>query len=136
MTWVILADSSFYIAAGRRGEDAFAQFRADYPDCELVTCGMVMLEVLPWIRSTRVLAHTRREFSRLSCVPTQQSTWELAQRITRELIQVGRPINPQDILIAACAMEAGATVLTLDQHFSEIVGLKVITAKRVSPLTA
>jgi len=136
MNWEILADSSFYIAAERSGEDAFGQFRADFPGCELVTCGMVMLEVLPWIRGDKILAHTRRRVlpTKLHSNPALYLAARLAYHARFEA--GGRPINVQDIVIAACAMEAGATVLTLDQHFSEIACLKVITAKRVPHLSA
>lgn len=37
----------------------------------------------------------------------------------------GRPIPSNDLWIAACALEAGAALLTLDAHFIEVDGLRV-----------
>jgi len=91
---------------------------------------MVKLEVLPGIASPRILEHTRKEFAQLFCVPTLASTWELAEDFSRTLRQAGRPINAQDILIAACAHQAKAAVLTLDHDFLQIKGLRVILAPR------
>jgi len=128
----LLADSSFYIAALRKREDPFRAFLESYPHCELLTCGMVMLEVLPGIRGSQTLEQTSVAFAGLTCIPTQPSTWALAQSVSRKLRKAGTPINAQDIVIAACALEAGATVLTQDNDFLRIEGLNVILAERNS----
>jgi len=122
----LLADSSYYIAVLRARTDPFLRFKQHYPDHDLVTCGMVMLEVLPGITGPRLLEYTRKKFAQVTCAPTLASTWELAQEMTRKLRQIGRPIQPQDIIIAACAQEAGASVLTRDNHFLQIKGLNVV----------
>lgn len=45
--------------------------------------------------------------------------------IRAELRRKGRPIPPMDAQIAAVAFARGLTVLTADQHFTFIDGLKV-----------
>jgi len=87
---------------------------------------MVMLEVLPGITGPRLLDYTRREFAQLICVPTLASTWKIAQEISRKLRQIGRPIKNQDIIIVACAQEAGAAVLTRDNDFLQIKELSAV----------
>jgi len=85
-----------------------------------------MLEVLPGVTGPRLLDYTRKEFAQLICVPTLSSTWKIAQEISRKLRQIGHPIKNQDIIIAACAQEAGAAVLTRDNDFLQIKGLSVV----------
>jgi len=126
----LLADSSFYIAALRKRKNPFRDFPERYPNSELLTCGMVMLEVLPGIRGPSILQATATAFADLTCVPTRPSTWALAQNVSRRLRETGKTINTQDIVIAACALEAGASVLTQDKDFLTIEGLSVIIIER------
>jgi len=62
----------------------------------------------------------------LRYLPTTQPTWILAREIAQDLDRRGVPIKPQDMIIAACAREAGAAVFTHDRHFREIAGLEVL----------
>ncbi|KXU37691.1 hypothetical protein AXK11_00185 [Cephaloticoccus primus] len=57
---------------------------------------------------------------------TPESTWDLVLKIATELERAGTRVLLPDLIIAACALEAGATVLTLDSDFSRIPDLKVI----------
>jgi tRNA(fMet)-specific endonuclease VapC len=56
-------------------------------------------------------------------VPITETTAEWFGRIKHGLRRVGRPIPINDVWIAASCMEHGASLLTLDAHFDEIVGL-------------
>jgi len=49
----------------------------------------------------------------------------LARRLAWERERAGRRLGTPDIIIAACAIEAGAVVLTRDKRFAEIPELKV-----------
>ena len=46
--------------------------------------------------------------------------------IDRDLRRQGRPIPTNDIWIAACCLEHGAVLFSLDQHFEQVAGLRVI----------
>ena len=52
--------------------------------------------------------------------------WERATQLAWSLDRQGVVLPAQDLLIAACALHANATVLTADAHFSRIPGLRVI----------
>lgn len=54
-----------------------------------------------------------------------QETAEIYANIRYQLGKKGKPIPSNDIWIAAQAMEVGAVLVTYDQHFSEIPGLRV-----------
>jgi len=66
----------------------------------------------------------RREFGCLIYLPTRQSTWEIARKISWDLERAGKRLGTPD---TACALEAGAAVLTLDKRFAEIPGLQVLS---------
>jgi len=88
---------------------------------------MVMVEVLRGVKDPRIMESWRQEFSCLVYLPTKQSTWDIARRIAWDLERAGRRLGTPDIVIAACALEAGAAVLTLDKRFAEIPGLRVMS---------
>lgn len=58
---------------------------------------------------------------------TTMSTAELFSDIKMNLKQKGKPIPTNDIWIAAIAMENGSVLLSYDQHFEHISGLRVIS---------
>jgi len=127
MKLLVLADSSFCIRSGRKFGDPFGFFTLHSKDYEFATCGMVMVEVLRGVKDPEIMESWRQEFSCLVYLPTRQSTWDIARRIAWDLECAGRRLGTPDIVIAACALEAGAAVLTLDKRFAEITGLLVIS---------
>ena len=61
---------------------------------------------------------------RLRVVPIQMATADHYALVVAQLRRKGRPIPTNDVWIAASALEHGATLLTLDAHFSAIDGLR------------
>lgn len=49
--------------------------------------------------------------------------------VFRHLSERGRPIPDSDMWIAACALEAGATICTSDKHFDAIDSLSKVPAR-------
>jgi len=87
-----------------------------------------MLEVLCGIREPRVLEYITSQFESLPCLDMSKSTWALARELAWERERAGRRLGTPDIIIAACAIESGAAVLTRDKRFSEIPKLKVVSS--------
>ena len=127
MAGAVLVDSSYYISLQRRSVDPFAGLAARAEDFEFLTCGMVLMEILRGIRAPRVARRYREAFAVMVCVPTTSLVWDRATDIALAQDRAGTPIPPQDALIAAHALQAGAAVLTLDEHFRKITGLRVLT---------
>lgn len=127
MAGAVLVDSSYYISLQRRGVDPFTLLAARVEDFEFLTCGMVLMEILRGIHAPRVAQRYREAFAVMVCVPTTSLVWDRATNIALALDHHGTPIPPQDALIAAHALQAGAAVLTLDLHFKKIAGLTVLT---------
>jgi predicted nucleic acid-binding protein len=128
MADLILPDSNIYIGAARAGRDPFREFAEgiDDRDWEFATCGMIVLEVCRGQRDPNLLARYRERFAVMIFIPTTQQIWDRATQLAWSLDRQGRVLPAQDILIAAHALQAGATVLTLDAHFQSIPGLRVI----------
>lgn len=126
MEKLILPDSNIYIEAIRSRVDPFEVFNRYLDSCEFATCGMIMLELCRGLRTPQLLRHFRERFAVMIYLPTNNTIWERAQHLAWSMDRQGLTIPAQHQVIAACALQTGATVLTHDKHFSHIPGLKVI----------
>ena len=128
MSNLILPDSNVYIGAIRAGRDPFKSFAAgiDDRDWEFATCGMVVMEVCRGLRDPNLLKRYRERFSVMIFIPTTHQIWERAAQLAWSLDRQGRVLPAPDLLIAACALQADANVLTADAYFREIPGLRVL----------
>ncbi|NJK92515.1 MAG: PIN domain nuclease [Blastochloris sp.] len=124
----VLVDTNVFIELTRRRLDPVSSLRdwAAIDDRNLVTCGMIRLELL---RGIRVLRHRQMLESLLDVminVPTDNRIWEEATDLAWRLDRSGLTLPAQDILIATCAFREDAMVMTLDHHFQNIPGLELI----------
>ena len=128
MAHLILPDSNIYIRALRNGSDPFQDFAAglDDRDWEFATCGMVTLEVCRGLRDPTLLARYRERFAVMLYIHATSQIWERATQLAWTLDRNGLVLPAPDLLIAACALQANATLLTADAHFRHIPGLRVI----------
>lgn len=122
----VLPDSNFYIGRMRAGVDPFAELALHVDRYEFLTCGMVVLEVSRGLREPRVLRLFRERFAVMSFLPTSNAIWQRATEIAWALDRQGLVLPAPDVLIAACALQAKAAVLTADAHFHSIPGLRVL----------
>ena len=122
-----LVDSSFFISRLRTGLDPLEELAAHSDDWEMLTCGVVMVEVLRGMKQKP--AH-KRMADYMGCmlyVPTLNTVWERAAKLAWELDRTGRVMQVTDLMIAVCALENDAAVLTLDSDFARVPGLRVIS---------
>ena len=124
----VLIDSNVYIGLLRSGRDPATAIFNHYESVDVVTCGMVQLEVL---RGVKVPGHKqwlKETFALMMNVPTDSSLWDEATELAWKLDRQGRMIPAQDLLISACALRVDAAIHTFDFHFRDIPGLTVLTA--------
>ena len=123
----VLVDSSFFIDRLRAGADPFEEFAARADADDFLTCGLVVTEVLRGVKIKK--AHQRLEslFSCMIYVPTLNRVWERVAKLAWELDRAGKGMQITDLIVAACALEANAVVLTLDSDFERVPGLRVIS---------
>lgn len=58
-------------------------------------------------------------------IPVSRETAEIFGGIKYKLSQAGNPLPINDVWIAACAMETGAVLITYDNHFTKISGIRI-----------
>jgi predicted nucleic acid-binding protein len=126
MAQLILPDSNLYIGELRVGRDPFQQFDPEVDDREFSTCGMVVMEVCRGIRDVNLLRRFQERFAVMIYIPTSNAIWQRAAHLAWSLDRQGRVLPAADLIIAACALQAGAAVLTADAHFHAIPGLTVL----------
>lgn len=126
MESLVLPDSSFYINCARAGLDPFIELGAHADEYEFATCGMVIIEVCRGRSSPAILQRFRERFAIMPLIAAGASVWEHATQLAWSLDRRGTVLPASDLLIAACALQVKAAVLTADRHFSEIPGLRVL----------
>ena len=125
---VILPDSRVFIEDLRAGRDPFARF-APYPDvCEFATCGIVVTEVCRSVHDPNLLRRVRERFEVMVHIPVSRVIWERVTQLAWALDRRGIVLPATDLIIASCALQVGAAVLTNDAHFRHVPGLEVIGA--------
>lgn len=128
MASLVLPDSNFYINCARAGVDPFVELGAHAEDFEFATCGIVVLEVCRGRSNPALLQRFRERFAIMPFIGAGNSTWEHATQLAWSLDRRGIVLPAPDLLIAACALQARATVLTADAHFHQIPGVRVIAS--------
>ena len=122
---MILIDSCIYIEHLRAGRDPAQVFAPYAQRHDLATCGVVRCEVLRGMRTPKARAALAAYFDCLLYIPTLNHVWEAAEQVLWETDRSGFKIPVTDAIIAVCAMKTGGAVLSRDQHFRAIRGLRV-----------
>ena len=122
----VLADSSFYIQALREGRDPLKALALAAATRDLAVCGIVRCEVGRGIREPKVLRRFQATWNVMINVPTDNRLWEAVVFTAWKLDRSGVTLPLTDLVIACCAQRIGAVVLTFDQHFSHIPGVRAV----------
>jgi predicted nucleic acid-binding protein len=133
-TSLLLPDSNFYITCARQNIDPFTELAARVADVELTTCGVIVTEVTRGRRDPHVLRRFQAAFAVMIYLPTTNAIWERVAQLAWSLDRQGIILPLPDLVIAATALEADATVLTFDAHFKKIPGLRL--TDRLGPPSA
>ena len=123
----ILVDSSVYIRLMRQRLDPVAVLFEHYDPVNLVTCGMVRVEVLRGVRVPRARTRLESFMSVMQYVPADDRLWREATDLAWRIDRSDKPIQATDAVIAASALRLGASVLTLDSDFQRVPGLHVLS---------
>ena len=121
----VLVDTSvwadFLNGAPTREAQLLARLIED--EVEIVTCGVVIAEVLQGIRRSSTLPALERQFRDMDCLtPRQPESYFEAARLYRELRAVGITVRSTiDCLIVTLAAERGVLLLSRDQDIQSIL---------------
>jgi len=108
----------------RQGQDPLRALALAAATRDLAICGVVRCEVGRAVRPPKVRQQFRAFWDAMVNVPTDNRLWEEAEQILWDLDRDGKMIPLTDAVIGCCARRVGAVVLTHDQHFSFIPGLR------------
>lgn len=123
----ILVDSNIYIGLMRRGHDPVSVLFEHYDTTNLVTCGLVRLEVLRGVRVQKTRERIGAFMDVMQYVEADGLLWSEAAAIAARTDRRGTPIPGTDAFIAACAFRKGALVLTADKDFNRIDDLPLLS---------
>ena len=119
-----LADTSAWLVYRRGGEQLRAWYASAVVRGDIVTCDMVRLELLKSARNSEEFAALRHELGAVATCPIGTSEWNRTLDVYGGLAAQGgahqRSVGHADLLIAAAAEAAGATVLHYDSDFDRL----------------
>jgi predicted nucleic acid-binding protein len=95
---------------------------------EVVTCGVVLFELLQGIKSPREEALVLSAFQAVPHLEMTARLWIKAGRLLSQIRKKGHALPLSDIIIATLVQEHAYSLLTVDRHFDVIPGLAVIKA--------
>jgi predicted nucleic acid-binding protein len=120
-----LVDSSTFIDWMRAGRNPTRILRPYVLTGQLVSCGVIRVEVLRGAIKPAVKAELGALFDAIQDIPFSASIWTRTVEWAWRLDRQGTVLPVSDLMIAGCAQQVGATVVTADPHFAAIPGLRV-----------
>jgi hypothetical protein len=124
---MLLIDSTTYVDWFRRRVEPQEIIEPWIRARAIATCGVIRAEVIRGVIDPRQKTRIEELFDILEEVPTDSVLWHHAAELAWRLDRKGIVLPLTDIVIAACAQQVDATVITLDDHFSQIPHLRVLT---------
>lgn len=122
---MVLVDSSIYIELLRTHRNPARELADAFESVELVGCSVVRCEVLRGVARPESKAQLISFFNLIVHVPTDHHVWEATEDLAWQMDRAGKVLPLPDLIIAVCALRAGAGVLTNDKHFALIPQLQL-----------
>ena len=122
----VLADSSFYIRLLRARQDPLRALAVAASSGDVAVCGVVRCEVGRALRPPELRQRFRDFWDVMINVPTDNRLWAETEEMLWNLDRQGVTLPLTDVVIACCARRIGALVLTYEQHFNQIPGVRTI----------
>jgi|SRR3990167_6836201 len=111
-----------------RGKPEIKEFKDELDKSETLICIAAPSVMEIWNKITRLPQKDRINELISSCVilPLDEKSAKEAADIQTELQKVGAIIDLEDIMIAAIARSNGEKLVTRDEHYAKIKGLKIL----------
>ncbi len=91
----------------------------------VVTCGIVLFELMQGIKTEKERSLIRSALSQLSYMEMNRSLREKAAILFCSLRRKGITLPLSDIFIAAIALQYNLSIFTIDKHFESIPGISI-----------
>lgn len=122
----ILVDSSFYIRAMRAGQDPLRVLTVAAASRDLAICGVVRCEVARGLREPGILKRYQAHWDVMIYVPTDHRLWDSVELTLWRLDRQGIILPLPAVIVACCSLRLNAALLTHDEHFKRIPGVRTI----------
>lgn len=123
----VIPDTCAWIDFFRGSQTPLAELLGDsLLNAEVLTCGVVLYELLQGIKSQPEEEMVQNAFQALSHIEMTRELWIRAGRLSAQLRCNGLTLPLSDVIIAAIALEHGCVVLTIDRHFEAVPGLTLV----------
>lgn len=119
---LVLPASDYYLAALLAGIDPFQELARFAANRDFATCAIVELEVCRSLRDRETERRCRAHFACMVQQRLDQAIIEQALQLSR--LASGLPIP--SLIVAACALQLDATVITREACYRSIPSLSVI----------
>lgn len=116
----LIVDSAVIIDLMRDGKDPRQELLPHLRACELYNCGVVRAEVLRGMKMPRLKSEMEAFFDIIPEVMCDAKMWRQVSDLGWKLGRKGKWPPLTDLLIAACAMRVGATLVSPDRHFEDM----------------
>jgi hypothetical protein len=120
----ILIDTSAWVDFFRGTSDTADAVAELIEKGQASICGVISYELIQGAKSDDEALHLSGVLSALHYIEMTSDLWIKAGSISAGLRRKGITLPMSDLLIGAIALEHGLEVLTLDDHFASIPGLK------------
>src|SRR3989338_9824689 len=122
---VVLIDSNIYIGLIRQQKDVRFVLREWIGSGDLLSCGVILAKVIRGVRSLKIRNDLMDMFDVLPEVSIDSKLWRDTTDLAWQLDRRGIVLPLVDLVIAACALSAYATLISEDTHFAHVPHLKV-----------
>ena len=123
----LLVDSSFFISRLGRELDPLTELAEAAGKWEIITRRVVMVEVCRDLENEKALDCFIRAFSMMIMITTTAKLWHKAMDLAWRMDRQGKIMQVTGLVIAPCALEVDATVMTLDSDFLHVPDLTGIS---------
>jgi len=134
----VFVDTSVWVDFfnGYDGREAVTLTRLIEDEVDLVTCGVVVAEILQGIRRQSTLAALQQQFGQMEWLtPREPETYLAAAQLFRQLRAKGITIRSTiDCIIAILAKANNALLLAKDRDLRAIVDSDLLPVRAVQPL--
>jgi len=120
---MLLVDSTIYIDWFRRRVDPRPLTEPFIKARTLAVCGIIRAEVIRGIIHPAQKTRVHDFLDLLEDIPLDSTMWSDIAELAWGLDRKGHMLPLTDIAISSCALRSGATLITLDEHFSKVPNL-------------
>lgn len=125
----ILVDTSVWIEFFRPDTVAGSLLETLLTESSVVTCGIVLFELMQGVKSEKEKASVMNALSGLPYLEMNEQLWQKSAELSSSLKKKGLTLPLSDIFIATVAIEYNLSVFTLDRHFEQIPGIVIYKEK-------